>query len=367
MKKVMWVLVLALVLAGCGAQAEESTFSSFVVGQSKPQSDLEDTGADLIAEAKGEQMPRTIVLGAGCFWGVEAYYKLVPGVLEVESGYANGKSEDTSYPEIAQTGHAEVVKLTYDANKIHLAEILERFYVIVDPLALNRQGNDVGTQYRSGIYYETEEAEEIVERSLDLFHERLGSTSYIEVETLVNYVPAEDYHQNYLEKHPSAYCHVNLSDAKKILYPGEEKPSDEDLQANLDALTYEVTQNKGTERAYSSPLDQEDGVGIYVDAVTGQPLFSSLDKYDSGCGWPSFTKPITTDILQYTEDSSHGMQRVEVLTRGVDNHLGHVFADGPAAEGGLRYCMNGVSLRFVPETDMLSEGYSALLPYLIEE
>lgn len=349
-RMISWVLLLGVILSACSPvpiEAEEA--------QTKP------------IPARTDHSQRTIYLAAGCFWGVEAYYQLIPGILQVESGYANGDTEDTTYRQIGKTGHAEVVKIDYDSNTIHLAEILDRFYLIVDPLALNRQGNDVGTQYRSGIYYVTDEAKEIIDQSMDLFHERLGQTSYIEVEKLENYIPAEDYHQDYLANNPGAYCHVDLNQSKHILYPGIEKPSQADLKATLDSITYDVTQNAGTEIAHSSELNTQEGRGIYVDVITGQPLFSSRDKYDAGCGWPSFTKTITTDVIQYLEDRSHGMNRTEVQTWESGNHLGHVFNDGPRSEGGLRYCINGVSLRFISEEEMTQQGLQALLPYLMDE
>ena len=341
--------LMILLLAGC-TQSQPQAKTDSEASMNRPQNNANT---------------QTIYLAGGCFWGVEAYFDRIPGILDTESGYANGRSETTSYNELATTGHAETVKIDYDANRIHLAEILDRYYLIIEPFSLNKQGNDVGEQYRLGIYYSDEQAEEIATLSLSLFEERLGKETVIELESLEHFILAEDYHQDYLEKNPGGYCHVNLNVSSTVLYPGEEKPDDATLRDSLSDLAYHVTQEQGTERAYTSEYDDFYERGIYVDVVTGQPLFSSSEKYDADCGWPSFTRPITTDAMRYKEDRSHGMSRVEVETLQGANHLGHIFEDGPDVEGGLRYCMNGAALRFVPEAEMAAEGYGALLPYLL--
>ena len=304
-----------------------------------------------------------IYLAAGCFWGTEAYFKLVPGVLETEVGYANGASDQTSYQEVAQTGHAETLKITYDPHKLHLAELLERYYRIIDPFSVNRQGNDVGTQYRTGIYYSDEASRAIAQKSLSNFEDIQGKKTAIELERLENFVPAEDYHQDYLDKNPGGYCHINVQDALDPLFPGKDLASDEELKETLDPIAYKVARQHGTEAPFTSPLDQEFGPGIYVDKATGQPLFSSANKFDGGCGWPSFTMPITTDVINYYQDTSYGMSRTEVKAKNT-NHLGHVFEDGPREAGALRYCINGAILRFVPLEKMKDEGYGALIPFV---
>lgn len=314
-------------------------------------------------EALGRRGQAEIYLAAGCFWGSEAYFKLVPGVLATEVGYANGEGEQVGYHDIARTGHAETVKISYDPYKVKLAELLERYYRVIDPLSLNKQGNDVGTQYRTGIYYTDEASGELARYSLEILAERLGENPVIECEPLRNFVPAEDYHQDYLDKNPGGYCHIPLGRARDILFEGDEQPSDAELRSSLDAGIFAVTREKGTERPGSSPLDQAFQPGIYVDVITGQPLFSSDDKYDAGCGWPSFTMPITTDAAIYQGDTSHGMIRTEVDSLA-GNHLGHVFDDGPRESGALRYCINGVSLRFIPWEEMADAGYLGLLPFV---
>lgn len=307
---------------------------------------------------------KTIYLAGGCFWGVEGYFQRVKGIVDTEVGYANGVSEDTDYQRLSTTDHAETLRLRYDASKIHLAEILDRFYRIIDPNALNRQGNDIGRQYRTGIYYDDDSDLPVIETSLTILNNELEKPHVIECLPLAHFVVAENVHQDYLKNNPRGYCHINLSAADAPLYPGAPKPDDATLKDRLPPDVYHVTREKGTEHPFSSLLDAFKDRGIYVDVVSGQPLFSSRDKYDAGCGWPSFTMPITTDAMRYLNDTSHGMHRIEVVSDGAESHLGHVFPDGPKETGGLRYCINGVSLRFVPEADMKQEGYERLLPYL---
>ncbi len=314
-------------------------------------------------EVNSEQ--EVIYLAGGCFWGVEEYFARLKGVLDAHSGYANGQTDEASYQSIAESGHAETVRVTYDKNEIHLAEILAHYFRIIDPTILNRQGNDRGTQYRTGIYYVNDTQAEIARQMLELEAKKYTEPLVVELEMMTNYADAEDYHQDYLVKNPQGYCHIDLAKARQPLYPQYEKLSDDVLKAELDPLEYEVTMNNQTEQAYSHPYDKLDDVGIYVDITSGQPLFSSLDKYDSGCGWPSFTKPITNDVIQYLADDSHGMKRVEVRSELADSHLGHVFTDGPKDKGGLRYCINGASLKFIPEEEIAELGYEVYLPYLI--
>lgn len=313
----------------------------------------------------GSESRAEIYLAAGCFWGAEGYFQRVPGILDTDVGYANGKTEDTSYREVADTGHAETVKLVYDPHKIHLAEILERYLRIIDPFSLNRQGNDRGNQYRTGIYYTDEASGKLARYSLAIYAEREGEQPVVECQPLENFILAEDYHQDYLVKNPGGYCHINLATADDALFPGTQLAGDDELKQILSEVAYRVTRERGTERAHTSPLDQNFSAGIYVDVATGQPLFSSLDKYDAGCGWPSFTMPITTDALTYSRDDRLALERTEV-TGGSGNHLGHVFEDGLPDRGSLRYCINGAALRFIALDDMDKAGYTALKPFVYE-
>jgi peptide methionine sulfoxide reductase msrA/msrB len=311
---------------------------------------------------------KEIYLAGGCFWGVEAYFDKILGVEYTEVGYANGKTEDTSYKEIDSTGHAETVRVVYDPEVVELEEILEYYFKIIDPTILNRQGNDIGTQYRTGIFYKNEDDEQVISNFIESIKSEYDSEIVTEVEPLENFVIGEEYHQDYLEKNPNGYCHINLSDIpnrKPEINPSDyEKPSEQEIKEKLTEEEYEITQGKGTEPPFKNEYNDNKAKGIYVDVVTGQPLFSSRDKYDSGSGWPSFTKPIDKGLLRYLEDKSIGMERIEVLSISGDTHLGHVFNDGPEDEGGLRYCMNSGSLRFIPLEKMDEEGYGDLKVYV---
>ncbi len=307
---------------------------------------------------------RDIYLAGGCFWGVQAYFKQVHGIVHTEVGYANGLSEQASYEDLKTTGHAETVKITYNANAIHLAEILDRFFKIIDPFSLNQQGNDIGAQYRTGIFYIDETTAQIAKESLALHETSWARRSVVQIEPLCHFIPAETYHQDYLHKNPNGYCHIPLSQAQETLYPGKEKPSQEALKADLDDLSYRVTQHADTEAPHTSAYNRFDRPGIYVDITTGQPLFTTDDQFTAGCGWPSFTKPITTDIIGYYRDDSYGYQRIEVTNKHSDNHLGHVFPDGPVDDGGLRFCINGAALKFIAYEDLESAGYRLLKAYV---
>lgn len=334
----------------------------------------------LMANPKGENMqnitqtaaqtklqnPIQIYLGGGCFWGTQGYFDRIMGVEYSEVGYANGFSAQTSYQQISRTDHAEVVMLKFNPNIVDINEILEHYYRIIDPFSINRQGNDIGRQYRTGIYYSDLNLEPIIKEFIKAKQAKTTKPIAIEVAPLSNYVKAEDYHQKYLDKNPNGYCHIDLDLASKPLYD-ESKfkiPSLSELKEKLSDLAFKVTQEKATERPYSSQYDKFDERGIYVDIVSKKPLFSSSDKYDAGCGWPSFTKPITTDAASYHRDLSHGMERIEVTSRQSGSHLGHVFDDGPIDKGGLRYCINGASLEFIPYDQMDTRGYSEYKIYV---
>ena len=300
---------------------------------------------------------RTIYLAGGCFWGTEEFFKRLNGVTDTEAGYANGKSSDTSYEEIKTTDHAETVRIDYDISKISLEELLLRYFKIIDPTSVNKQGNDIGRQYRTGIYYTDEKDREVIDRIMEYEKEQYGTIA-VEVEPLKNFAEAEEEHQDYLQKNPDGYCHTNLRLARKPLFEiGKEIPDRDKLRDILSTEEYSVIVNGETEAAFSSPLDQEFRKGIYVDKVSGEPLFSSADKYDAGCGWPSFSKPILSDVIEEKEDLSNGMVRTEVRGKAGDSHLGHVFDDGPKETGGLRYCINGASLEFIPYEEMEAKGY----------
>ena len=315
-------------------------------------------------ESKQEQ--RIIYLAGGCFWGLEAYMERIQGVTDAVSGYANGKGDTTNYQLLHATDHAETVKVTYDPNKISLDKLLQYYFRVIDPTSINKQGNDRGRQYRTGIYYQNEQDKAVIEAALKTLQNKYQAPIQIEVEPLKNYVEAEEYHQDYLKKNPNGYCHIDIKKADEPLIDDKKypKPSDAELKQKLTALQYDVTQGKHTERSFSNEYWDNFAPGIYVDITTGEPLFSSKDKFESGCGWPSFTKPIAAEVAEYQRDNSFNMTRIEVLSRSGHAHLGHVFDDGPRDKGGLRYCINSASIKFIPLDEMEKQGYGDLIPFV---
>ncbi|MBS5085408.1 MAG: bifunctional peptide-methionine (S)-S-oxide reductase MsrA/peptide-methionine (R)-S-oxide reductase MsrB [Haemophilus parainfluenzae] len=315
-------------------------------------------------ESKQEQ--QIIYLAGGCFWGLEAYMERIQGVTDAVSGYANGKGDTTNYQLLHATDHAETVKVTYDPNKISLDKLLQYYFRVIDPTSINKQGNDRGRQYRTGIYYQNEQDKAVIEAALKTLQSKYQVPIQIEVEPLKNYVEAEEYHQDYLKKNPNGYCHIDIKKADEPLIDDKKypKPSDAELKQKLTALQYDVTQGKHTERSFSNEYWDNFAPGIYVDITTGEPLFSSKDKFESGCGWPSFTKPIAAEVAEYQRDNSFNMTRIEVLSRSGHAHLGHVFDDGPRDKGGLRYCINSASIKFIPLDEMEKQGYGDLIPFV---
>ena len=315
-------------------------------------------------ESKQEQ--QIIYLAGGCFWGLEAYMERIQGVIDAVSGYANGKGDTTNYQLLHATDHAETVKVTYDPNKISLDKLLQYYFRVIDPTSINKQGNDRGRQYRTGIYYQNEQDKAVIEAALKTLQSKYQEPIQIEVEPLKNYVEAEEYHQDYLKKNPNGYCHIDIKKADEPLIDDKKypKPSDAELKQKLTALQYDVTQGKHTERSFSNEYWDNFAPGIYVDITTGEPLFSSKDKFESGCGWPSFTKPIAAEVAEYQRDNSFNMTRIEVLSRSGHAHLGHVFDDGPRDKGGLRYCINSASIKFIPLDEMEKQGYGDLIPFV---
>ena len=325
----------AVMLIGCGA---------------------EDTSSKAAISYKEEDM-RTIYLAGGCFWGVEKYFDQFDGVIDTEVGYANGPEGRITYRDVCNgSGHAETVKVTYDESKITLTELLDYYFLVIDPLSVNKQGNDVGIQYRTGIYYTDKAQMSEIATVYDAQEKEIGQPLAVEVEPLKVFYTAEEYHQDYLEKNPGGYCHIPSSMFKLGQERREETANE--LRERIGSLSYEVTQNAATERAFTGEYDDFFEKGIYVDIVSGEPLFSSSDKYDSGCGWPAFTKPINADVVSESTDTSLGMIRTEVKSSEAGSHLGHVFNDGPRDRGGLRYCINSASLKFIPFEEMDVEGYS---------
>lgn len=305
-------------------------------------------------------------MAGGCFWGTQHLFSLVPGVVSTTAGYANSIVENPSYRHVCtgQTGAAETVRVDYDDTKVGLSDLLMLYFKSIDPLSVNRQGGDVGTQYRTGIYYVDPADVSVIETQLATLQRRHHQPLAIESGQLKNFYPAEDYHQKYLEKNPGGYCHVDPTLFREAKNLHRDKTAKQSLRQRLTPLQWEVTQNGATERPFVNEYDHEFRPGIYVDITDGTPLFLSSHKYDSGCGWPAFTRPITGQLLSEYPDNSFGRQRTEVRSASSDSHLGHVFNDGPVEAGGLRYCINSAALRFVPAERMEAEGYGRFLPLL---
>lgn len=318
-----------------------------------------------IHTARREGSMKDIYLAGGCFWGLQKFFDCVDGVIETEVGYANGISENPSYREVCsgRTGFAETVRIKYNESVIPLRGILELYFKVIDPTIKDRQGNDKGTQYRTGIYYvDLQDKEEII-LFIQEQQKHYSSQIVTEVFPLKNFYPAEEYHQKYLDKNPHGYCHLG-SDAFETAR-NYNCHNQTDALKKLSKEQYGIMVKGYTEPPFSSEYVENDKEGIYVDAATGEPLFSSFDKFDSKSGWPSFTKPISDDAIAEKTSSPFGTATVtEVRSGSGDFHLGHVFNDGPKDRGGLRYCINGSALRFIPSEDMEKEGYGYLIPYM---
>ncbi len=310
-----------------------------------------------------------IYLAGGCFWGIQTYFDRVHGVLDTEVGYANGPTPAPTYEEVcADSGHAETVHITYDRTQVGLAFLLELFLAIVDPVSINRQGDDIGVQYRSGIYFTDTDDHLSIDLALAVVQRHHEEPLAIEVAPLTNLFRAEEYHQHYFDKNPDATCHIP---ARAIERAAAARPQerflreDDRLRRLLTPVQYEITLHGHTEVEGSGEHTERTAPGLYVDVTTGQPLFTSADKYDAGCGWPSFTRPLDEDAVAELDDTSRGKIRREIRSASGDIHLGHVFEDGPPQAGGRRYCINSAALRFVPAERMPEQGYGDLLGRVI--
>ena len=312
---------------------------------------------------------KKIYFAGGCFWGTEHLFSLVAGVVGTEVGYANSRVPYPEYKEVCsgQTGAAETVEVEYDDMEVSLTELLSIYFKSIDPTSLNRQGNDRGTQYRTGIYYVDRADVPVIEAFVAAVERRSTEPIVVEVMPLENFYPAELYHQDYLEKNPGGYCHIDPALFEEVKSRKGRKNDKSLLRERLTPLQWEVTQNGATERPFVNEYDEEFRKGIYVDITDGTPLFISSRKYNSGCGWPAFTRPISSDLITEHTDTSFGRVRTEVRSASSGAHLGHVFPDGPASEGGQRYCINSASLRFIPIEDMDKEGYGDYKNLIEEE